>query len=114
MDYILLNRDDLALDGTSREFEGYKYGDTGITFILVEMKPGRGPKLHQHPYEEVFIVLEGQATYTVGTGTVEVTAGQVVIVPKDTPHKFINSGTGILKQVDIHHNNKFITTWLED
>jgi quercetin dioxygenase-like cupin family protein len=60
MDYILLNREDLPLDGTSREFEGYKYGDTGITFILVEMKPGRGPKLHQHPYEEVFIVLEGR------------------------------------------------------
>jgi mannose-6-phosphate isomerase-like protein (cupin superfamily) len=33
---------------------------------------------------------------------VEATAGHVVIVPANTPHKFVNSGTERLQQVSIH------------
>jgi hypothetical protein len=28
------------------------------------------------------------------------------------PHRFVNSGTGVLRQVDIHPRGSFITTWL--
>jgi mannose-6-phosphate isomerase-like protein (cupin superfamily) len=37
-----------------------------------------------------------------------------VIVPPNVPHKFVNSGEGRLKQVDIHAHKHFITNWLED
>jgi quercetin dioxygenase-like cupin family protein len=111
--YTILNRNDLPLDGTSREFEGYLYGGANVTFILVDAAPGEGPRLHSHPYEEVFIVQEGTATYTVGDETLEVKAGQIVVLPAGVPHKFVNSGAGQLKQVDIHTNKQFITHWLE-
>lgn len=52
--------------------------------MVVDAPPGGGPKLHRHPYEEVFVV-----------------------------HKFVNSGGGRLRQVDIHASERFITEWLE-
>jgi quercetin dioxygenase-like cupin family protein len=113
MGYTVLNMDDLHRDGTNYEFEGYLHGETNVTFILVDLPPGGGPRLHKHPYTEVLVVLEGRATYTVGVDTLEAAAGQVLIVEPETPHKFVNSGDGPLKQVDIHLNKQFITDWLE-
>jgi mannose-6-phosphate isomerase-like protein (cupin superfamily) len=63
---------------------------------------------------EVFIVQEGTATITVGDATYDVGAGQIVIAPADAPHAFVNSGTGPLRQTDIHCHDRFITEWLED
>ena len=94
------------------DFEGYRFGEVASSFIWVEMKPGEGPKLHEHPYAEIFIIIEGEATYTVGRETVMAHAGQVLIAPPNTPHAFVNSGTGILRQVDIHCHERFDTRWL--
>ena len=41
------------------------------------------------------------------------TGGQIVVAPADIPHKFVNSGTGPLRQIDIHANDRFVTEWLE-
>jgi mannose-6-phosphate isomerase-like protein (cupin superfamily) len=114
MSYIILNTSDLPRCDDMSEFEGYLYGDTKVSIILVDIPSGSGPRLHSHPYEEVFIVHEGSATYTVGAATLEVKAGQIVIVPPGVPHKFVNSGEGRLRQVDIHVSHQFITDWLEE
>jgi mannose-6-phosphate isomerase-like protein (cupin superfamily) len=115
MAYTVLNRADLSeADGTgSAEFQGYLHGASNFSFIWVDMLPGGGVRLHKHPYEEVFVILEGSATYTVGGETVAAHAGQVIIVPGETPHKFVNTSTGPLRQVDIHASERFITEWLE-
>ena len=83
-------------------FEGYRYGDVNVSFFLVDTPPDSGPVLHTHPYEEIFVVQEGEATYTVGDDTIVVSAGQIVVAPANVPHKFVNSGSGPLRQVDIH------------
>ena len=114
MSYIVVNRDVLHNYGSTSEFEGYLHGDTGVSFILVDMQPGDGVRLHTHPYQEIFIIQEGVATYTVGAATIEARVGQVIIAPADTPHKFVNSGEGKLRQVDIHLSKRFITRWLEE
>jgi mannose-6-phosphate isomerase-like protein (cupin superfamily) len=85
-----------------------------VSFFLSETPPGRGPKLHQHPYEEVFVVQSGTMTFTVGDETVEVSGEAVLVVPPNTPHKFVNSGSEIARHVDIHVTEKMDTTWLED
>jgi mannose-6-phosphate isomerase-like protein (cupin superfamily) len=77
------------------------------------LEPGAGPRLHRHAYEEVFIVLEGQAKFTVGSDTIHAGAGQVLIVQPRVPHKFVNSGKGRLRQIDIHVSDRFVTEWLE-
>jgi mannose-6-phosphate isomerase-like protein (cupin superfamily) len=112
--YTVVNKDELENTGSTSEFEGYLHGDTDVSFILVDMPPGEGVRLHKHPYQEIFILQEGVATYMIGTTTLEARAGQIIIAPADTPHKFVNSGEGKLQQVDIHLSKRFITEWLED
>ena len=110
----VINRKDLEPSGAnSNVFEGYRYGATSISLHLTDLAPGQGPPLHRHPYEEVFVVYEGQATYTIGEYTVKVRAGQIVLVPAGMPHKFINSGEGSLRQTSIHPSPYMIEERLE-
>jgi len=109
---FVINKVELPSSEIGWEFEGSQYGDTNVSFLLIDASPGSGPQLHSHPYEEIFVVQEGQATFTVGEATIEATDGQIVIVPAGVPHKFVNSGTGSLRQIDIHPSPRMITTWL--
>ncbi len=102
----VINKEELPYGKIVHWFEGYRYGDVDVSFFLVESPPGGGPVLHHHPYEEVFVTLEGEATFTVGDATIEVSAGQIVVAPAGVPHKFVNSGSGLLRQVDIHPSGR--------
>lgn len=108
--YLVVQRDQLA----DSELQGYELGGANLSLIFIDLEPGGGPSLHRHPYEEIFIILEGQATYTVGSETVGARAGQVLMVRPGVPHKFVNSGDGRLRQIDIHASATFVTEWLED
>ena len=109
----IVDKADLAQSETAYEFEGHHHGDTNVSFIVIDAPPGSGPKLHKHPYEEVFVVQEGETTFTAGDDVIEARGGQVVVVPAGVPHKFVNSGAGRLRQIDIHASERFITEWLE-
>ena len=109
----VIDMTDPARGETAYEFQGLHH-DAGVSFIVVDAPPGSGPRLHRYPYEEVFVVQEGSATFTAGDEVIEAGGGQVVVVPAGVPHKFVNSGTGRLRQVDIHASDRFITEWLED
>jgi mannose-6-phosphate isomerase-like protein (cupin superfamily) len=111
-EYTTVEGGDLQRLAHTGELEGERYG-AAVSFILVDMPPGAGVRLHRHPYEEIFIVQGGQASYTIGSSTLAVTAPRVVIVPAGVPHAFVNSGDDPLRQVDIHASPRFITEWLE-
>jgi mannose-6-phosphate isomerase-like protein (cupin superfamily) len=113
-DYVVVDRQRLPHDGGTWELEGRDHLGVGASVIMVEMPPGRGVRLHRHPYPEIFVVHEGVATFTAGTDTLEVTAGQVVIVSAGVPHAFVNSGDIPLRQTDVHLSERFVTEWLED
>ncbi len=102
----IIGKEELPYGKIARWFEGYRYGDVDVSFFLVDSPPGGGPVLHTHPYEEIFVTLEGEATFTVGDATIEVSAGQIVVAPAGVPHKFVNSGSGPLRQVDIHPSGR--------
>lgn len=102
----IVNKDELPYGKIAHKFEGHRYGDVDVSFFLVDSPPSGGAVLHTHPYEEVFVTLEGNATFTVGDDTIEVSAGQIVVAPAGVPHKFVNSGTGPLRQVDIHPSGR--------
>ena len=113
----LLDRTDLPHSAIAYEVEGDDrggHGGRGASVIVVDAPPGSGPMLHKHPYAEIFVVLEGQATFTAGEEVIEAVGGQVVVVPAGVPHTFVNAGTGPLRQVDIHPSGRLITEWLED
>lgn len=110
---VMITKQELPGSATSRQFEGYLHDNVPVSFFISETPPGKGPLLHKHPYPEVFVVFDGQLTFTVGHATLEAAGGQVVIVPAETPHKFINSGMETARHIDIHTSGQMITTWLE-
>jgi quercetin dioxygenase-like cupin family protein len=110
----VIGNEELPNNGSVHKLEGYQYGDIDVSFFLSDTPPGKGPDLHKHPYDEVFVVQEGELTFTVGVETIEATGGQIVIAPAGEPHKFVNSGTGQARHIDIHTSRRMITDWLED
>lgn len=74
---------------------------------------GEGPRLHVHPYDEVFVVIEGRGRFFVGDTVVDATAGEVVFGPAGIPHRFENLGPGRLQTIDIHHSPRWIQTDLD-
>jgi quercetin dioxygenase-like cupin family protein len=104
-----INLEQLPFVGMSHEFHGEKEGAPFSAYI-VDAKPGQGPPLHTHPYVEVAFTIEGCATITVGDEAREVKAGGIVVIPAGTPHRFVNSGDTVLRQIDVHASPKFIQT----
>jgi quercetin dioxygenase-like cupin family protein len=99
---------------TDRGFEitGVEIG-AGVSVIVVDSDPGDGPSVHRHAYREVFVVLEGEATFSLGTEERVLHAGEVAVAPAGIPHRFVNTGQGRLRQVDIHEHSRFETEWLD-
>ena len=91
-----LDVNELPFEGMSYEFHGEKHG-APICAYIVNAPSGKGPPLHTHPYVETIFMIEGRATVTIGNETREVNAGAIAVVPANTPHKFVNSGDGLLR-----------------
>ena len=113
MSIQVLRQNELPWSAIAREFVGADHGGVGLCVIFVDAEPGRGPRLHTHPYHELLIILEGEATLDDGDAKREVQGGDVVLIPPDQPHGFVNSGDGRLRQIDIHVSPSFETDWLE-
>lgn len=100
-------------DAWHGEFEGGAFGAEVSVIFYSSDQVGGGPKLHRHPYPEVFIVREGRALFTIGDETIEAKAGQILVAPANVPHKFSNLGPGRLESTDVHVAGAFATEWLE-
>ena len=112
---VLIKREEWAKrdDAWYGSVEGTRFGtDTSIIFYTTDIV-GHGPKLHRHPYDEIFIVRQGEALFTVGDQQIKVKEGQVVFGPASIPHKFINLGPGRLETTDIHVSRQFVQEDLE-
>ena len=70
-------------------FEGREHGSS-ISFFIGTFDAGTGPRLHTHPYDETFIVEAGSATFTAGDESFQLAAGEIAVVPANTPHKFVS------------------------
>ena len=104
--------DDLPHTEHAHEFVGAEHGDVPFSIILVHAAPGVGPRLHQHPYPEVFVVESGEARFQLGDDTMVVRGGQIVVGPANVPHGFTNTGTELLRLTAIHGAAAFDTEWL--
>ena len=104
--------DDIPGSERAKKFEGKDHG-ASMSFYISRHAPGEGPPLHRHPYEETFICQSGTCTFTVGEEQITAEPGRVVIVPANTPHKFVNSGEGRIRQVGIHRSPEVLQEDLE-
>ena len=101
------------MGGPPDNIEGAAYG-AGVSLIFEDSDvDGDGPFLHQHPYAETFVIRGGKALFTVAGEQLMGVAGQVLVVPKLTPHKFEVVGPERYIATHIHASETFITEWLE-
>lgn len=56
--------------------------------------------IHQHPEDQVTLVHSGEIEFTVGGETVVLRAGQIAIIPGDTPH-----GARVIKRETVVADN---------
>jgi mannose-6-phosphate isomerase-like protein (cupin superfamily) len=102
-----VRKEDLPLIGISYNFVGAEQGNVAISMFLVEAPPGRGAPLHVHEYDEIVLLQEGQSRFVIGDVIRETQPGDILVVKARTPHGFINAGSGVLKQLDIHVSPRF-------
>lgn len=105
-----IRKSDLPRIGSSYNFVGADQGDVAVSMFLVEAKPGRGAQLHCHQYDEVVLVQEGSPRFVVDDEIRDAKPGEILVVKAGTPHGFVNAGSGILKQIDIHASPRFEQT----
>jgi mannose-6-phosphate isomerase-like protein (cupin superfamily) len=101
-----------ASDLPNGNLKGADHGAT-VSVILDHSRPGHGPRLHRHPYDETWVVIEGELTFQAGDDRLAAGPGDIVIVPPDMPHKFTNTGPGACSLVCIHAHPTMVTEWLE-
>ena len=99
-----------ALEGVN--LLGVDHGAT-ISLIFDQSEPGGGPRLHRHPYDETWVVEEGNLTFQLDEERFQVGAGDVVIAPPGAAHKFTNDGPGRSRMLCIHASPTMRTEWLE-
>ena len=92
-------------------FQGHEHG-APVSFFLSHNLPGTGPELHRHPYEETFVLYEGDVLFTLGERTIEAKGGDILVVPAGTPHQFVSRGA-VHRQISIHPVARMETEWLE-
>jgi mannose-6-phosphate isomerase-like protein (cupin superfamily) len=112
MRVTVVKSDSLPWSKIANEFIGDDH-DVSITCLIVDAAVGHGIALHKHPYDEVIVVLGGEATLDDGIETHAVRVGDIVVIPAGQPHGFTNTGESPLKQIDIHASPHFVTEWLD-
>jgi len=65
----------------------------GILFFAYGvLKPGKVIELHTDPYEEIYYLLQGEGTMSVGDDQQKVSAGDAIWLPYGVPHSLANDG----------------------
>src|SRR6476620_10855838 len=92
--------EDLRLRHRAALFEGRD--EAPVSIFVTAYSRGEGPDLHLHHYPEVVVVEAGTATFTAGDEQLTVPAGNIVVVPAQTPHGFKGAGDDKLRVVSVH------------
>jgi quercetin dioxygenase-like cupin family protein len=91
-------------------FQGSKHGAT-VSFFIVRFSSGKGPQKHRHPYEETFVILEGEIEAIVNGETKTLCENNIVIIPAGAWHEFKNRSEKSVFMVNIHPVPEMITEW---
>jgi quercetin dioxygenase-like cupin family protein len=93
-------------------FQGNKY-DANVSFFIVLFSPGKGPGKHRHPYEETFIILEGEIEAIVDGETQILRENHIVVIPPETWHEFKNRSEQHAFMINLHPVPEMVTELAE-
>jgi mannose-6-phosphate isomerase-like protein (cupin superfamily) len=106
--------DALKFSPTAALFEGGPQAGLGVTLFIVRTPPGGNVGLHVHPYAETFLLLAGSGRWTAGDSVVDLGPDQILVVPRDTPHGFRNTGDVPFLLVSVHESPTLEQTFTGD
>ncbi len=109
---LLIRHNQLPGSPGGLRFVGADHGGLPISFFLVNASAGSGPELHRHPYPEVFIVGGGRADFQLDDAHLTAVAGDIVIAPAGSAHRFTSLGNEPLRLTAIHTASTMETEWL--
>lgn len=66
----------------------------GITFAVVDLEPNAAVAQHQHPNEQVGIILRGALRFTVGGEVRDLNPGDTYVIPGGVPHDAVAGPEG--------------------
>jgi mannose-6-phosphate isomerase-like protein (cupin superfamily) len=78
--------------------------DNAGAYTLLEAiePPGSGAGRHRHPtFDETFVIHEGHYEFQIGEKMLKLGPGEMLFVPRGTPHAFRSSGPEIGRQLVI-------------
>jgi mannose-6-phosphate isomerase-like protein (cupin superfamily) len=110
--FLSLPRDSLP-GPAGRQFVGADHGAVPVSLFLVDAPPGAGPGLHRHPYPEVFVLESGDADFQIDGAHVQATAGDILVAPAGSAHRFTSTGAQPLRLTAIHPDATMQTEWLD-
>jgi len=87
--------------------------DHGLSTSVMhsQVAPGNGARRHRHPHAEIFVLDQGRGRFEVDGIFFDAEAGDVVIIPPNAWHHFINNGSSALRHTAIHENARAETTF---
>jgi len=100
--------DDVRYTPAVAVFEGQD--DVPLSFYVTEFERGEGTPLHLHPYPELFLVERNTALFTAGEEELTVTPGHFVLVPANTPHRYIGASDEAVRVVSVHPSGRIEQT----
>ena len=73
--------------------------EVAVSIVETSPRPGTGPPLHRHDFDEAFYVIEGRLSFQVGDELIEVGPGELAFAPRGTPHTFANLSDAAARQL---------------
>jgi quercetin dioxygenase-like cupin family protein len=105
---LRIRQADLPHRGSAHHFVGADNGAVNMSAFLFQGAPGRGPKAHRHPYDEVQFIKSGRGLWTVNGEQFEAGAGDILVIKAGEVHGFQGIGDEDLVQLDVHLSPRFI------
>ena len=65
-----------------------------VTFAIVELDPESVVAQHQHPNEQLGIILTGALRFHIGAETRDLTPGDTYVIPANVPHDAVAGPAG--------------------
>lgn len=100
--------DDVRYTPAVAVYEGHD--DAPVSVYVTEFERGDGTPLHLHPYPEVFLVEKNVALFTAGDEELTVEAGNFVVVPANTPHRYVGASDEPVRVVSVHPSPAVVQT----
>lgn len=78
-----------------REVVGEAQGSRSVSMQHFTVEPGAVTPLHRHDVDEALLVLDGQLRVRIEDEWSDAEAGDVCLLPANTPHEFVGAGDGM-------------------